>query len=236
MRNIITIARKEIYSYFVSPMAYVVVCFFIGITSLLFAIFISQGQPEADMRDLFHTMAFLSLMLAPVLTMGLIAQERNLGTIELLLTSPVRDYEVVLGKYLASVAIYLLVLVLSLIYPIIMDRYGDLGWAQTAVGYLGLLLCGMAFLAIGLFTSSLTSNQLAAAVLGILLLLFFWLIGWISYSVSQSLGDVMKHLSVYENIQDFERGILDTKPTFYFLSLIFFFLFLSVRSLEAKRA
>lgn len=236
MRNIITIMRRELYAYFTSPMAYVVMCFFLGVTSLLFALYVGSGRAEAQMRDLFHTMSFLTLMMAPVITMGLIAQERNLGTIEILLAKPVRDYEVAIGKYLAALVLFLLIVVLSLMYPLLMEKYGDPDWGEILVGYAGLILCGAAFIAVGLFASSLTSNQIAAAILATLILLFFWLVGWISYSVSQTLGDVLKHLSVYENIQDFEKGIFDTKPMLFFISLVFFFIFLTVRSLETRRA
>jgi ABC-2 type transport system permease protein len=236
MRNVWTVARKEIYSYFTSPMAYVVATFFLGITSLLFVLYIVSGRAEAKMGDLFHTMTFLALMTAPVITMGLIAQERNLGTIETLLTRPVRDWEVALGKYLAALLLFVGVLVLTLIYPLIMEKYGSPDWGEVLLGYLGILLCAAAFLAIGLFASSLTSNQIAAAILATMLLLGFWLVGWISYSVPAAVGDVLKHLSVYENMQDFERGIIDTKPILFFVSVVFYFLFLTVRSLETRRA
>ena len=236
MRNVFTIMRKELYTYFCSPMAYVVICFFLGITSFLFALYLGSGRAEARMEDLFHTMAFLALMVAPVLTMGLIAQERNLGTIEPLLTKPVTDLEVALGKFLAALTVFVFMVALTLMYPLIMDKYGDPDWGAILIGYLGLILCGAAFIAVGLFTSSLTANQIAAAILAFLILLFFWLIGWVSYSVSQTLGDIMKHLSVYENIQDFEKGIFDTKPLAFFLSLVFYFVFLTVRSLETRRA
>jgi len=236
MRNVITIMRRELYAYFTSPMAYVVVCFFLGVTSLLFALYVGSGRAEAQMRDLFHTMSFLTLMMAPVITMGLIAQERNQGTIETLLTKPVQDWEVALGKFLAAFILFLAVVVISLMYPLIMEKYGDPDWGEIWVGYVGLILCGAAFIAVGLFASSLTSNQIAAAILATLILLFFWLIGWISYSVSQQLGDIFKHISIYENLQDFEKGIFDTKPLLFFLSLTFFFIFLTIRSLETRRA
>jgi len=236
MRNVLAIMTRELYAYFVSPMAYVVMTFFLCIMSLLFALYVGSGRAEAQMTDLFHTMAFLLLMAAPVITMGLIAQERNLGTIEVLLTKPVREIEVALGKYLASFVLVLIMLALTLVYPIIMEKYGDPDWGQILIGYLGIVLAAAAFLAIGLFASSLTSNQIAAAILTVLILLIFWLIGWISYSVSQQLGDLVKHISVYENIQDFEKGIFDTKPLVFFLSVVFYFLFLTVRSLELRRA
>ncbi len=236
MRNVATIMRRELFAYFVSPMAYVVIIFFLGVMSLLFALYIGSGRAEAQMVDLFHTMVFLLLMVAPVITMGLIAQERNLGTIEILLSKPVRDAEVALGKYLAAVVLLLIILALSFIYPLIMEKYGSPDWGEILVGYLGVFLAGAAFIAVGLFASSLMSNQIAAAVLAILILLFFWLVGWISYSVSQQLGDIVRHLSVFENIQDLERGIFDTKPLIFFLSICYYFIFLTVRSLEQRRA
>jgi ABC-2 type transport system permease protein len=236
MRTVFAIARKELYTYFTSPMAYVVATFYLGITSLLFVLYVSSGRAEAQMRDLFHTMIFLTLMMAPVITMALIAQERNLGTIETLLTRPIRDLQVVLGKYFAALVFFVMMVLVSFVYPIIMSKFGALDWGEVLIGYVGLLCVGAAFLAIGLFTSSLTSNQIAAAILATFLLLLFWLIGWISTSVGAGFGDVLKQLSVYENVQDFEKGILDTKPMLFFLSMIFFFLFLTVRSVETRRA
>ncbi len=236
MRTVFAIARKELFSYFTSPMAYVVATFYLGITSLLFVLYISSGRAEAQMRDLFHTMIFLTLMMAPVITMALIAQERNLGTIETLLTRPVRDLQVVAGKYCAALGLFLMMIVVSFVYPIVMSRFGALDWSEVLIGYVGLILVGGAFLAIGLFASSLTSNQIAAAILATFLLLVFWLIGWIANSVGTGVGDILKQLSIYENVQDFEKGIFDTKPLLFFLSLIFFFLFLTVRSLETRRA
>lgn len=236
MRNVWTIARKELYTYVTSPMAYVVATFFLAITSLLFVLFVGSGRAEAEMDQLLHTMTFLSLMMAPVITMSLIAQERNLGTIETLLTRPVRDWEVALGKFVAAFLLFVAICALTLIYPIIMEKYGSVDWGATLMGYLGLLLCGASFIAIGLFASSLTSNQIAAALLATLILLVFWLIGWISMSVPTGVGNVLRHLSVYENMQDFERGIFDTKPLVFFLSVAFYFLFLTIRSLETRRA
>jgi ABC-2 type transport system permease protein len=236
MRNIVSIVRRELFAYFTSPMAYVVMCFYISVTSLLFALYVGTGHAEARMTDLFHTMAFLTLMVAPVITMALIAQERNLGTIEILLCHPVREWEVAVGKYLAALALFVIIIAISFVYPLIMEKYGDPDWGEILIGYVGLFLAGASFLAIGLFASSLTANQIAAAILATLILLVFWLIGWISYSVSQQFGDLAKHLSVYENIQDFEKGIFDTKPLLFFVSIVFFFIFATVRSLEQRRA
>lgn len=235
MRKVLVIAGKELRSYFVSPMGYVVMVFFLGVCGLIFALTVSHPQAQADMRGMFHTMVFITLMMAPVLTMGLLAQERASGSMELLMTNPVRDWEVALGKYLAAMGLFTGLCILSLEFPLILAKYGDPDWGAILSGYLGLLFCAMAFIAIGLFASSLTSNQIAAAILAAFMLLFFWLIGWLSMSVSQSLGDVVKYVSIYENFQDFEKGIIDTKPVLFFLSLTAFALFMTVRSLEHRR-
>ncbi len=235
MRNTLTIACKEMRSYFVSPMAYVVMFFYLGVCGLIFALSVSSPQAMADMRGLFGTMVFITLMIAPVLTMGLLAQEQATGSIELLMTNPVREWEVVLGKYLAALGLFTLLLALSLEFPLIMEKYGDPDWGAVAVGYLGVLLAGAAFIAISLFASSLTSNQVAAAIIGAFMLLFFWLVGWISMAAGDTLGDIAKHVSIFNNFQDFDKGIVDSKPIVYFASLTGFALFLAVRSLENRR-
>ncbi len=235
MRNTLTIACKEMRSYFVSPMAYVIMFFYLGVCGLIFAISSSNPQAMADMRGLFGTMAFITLMIAPVLTMGLLSQEQSTGSIELLMTNPVREWEVVIGKYLAALGLFVLLLVLSLEFPLIMEKYGDPDWGAVAVGYLGVLLVGAAFIAISLFASSLTSNQIAAAIIGAFLLLFFWLVGWIATAAGDTLGDIAKHVSTYHNFQDFDKGIVDTKPIVYFVSLTGFALFLATRALENRR-
>ncbi len=235
MRKVLTIAGKELRSYFVSPMAYVILGFYLGVCGLIFALTVGAPQAQAEMAGMFHTMVFVTLMMAPVLTMGLLSQEQASGSIELLMTNPVRDVEVVLGKYLAALGLFAVVLVGSLEFPLLLAHFGDPDWGAIAAGYLGVLLAGMAFIAVGMFASALTANQIAAAVLATLMLLFFWLIGWLAFSVSDSLGNVVKYISVYENFQDFAKGILDSRPIIFFVSLIFFALMLTVRTLENRR-
>ncbi len=237
MRNTLTIAGKELRSYFTSPMAYALAVFYLGVTGLIFVmIFLLSPQAQAEhISELIGTMLFLALFIIPMLTMGLFAQERSSGTMELLMTRPVRDWEVVIGKFLATVSLFMSVIMLSLSYPVILGVVAKVDWAMILTGYLGLLLAGAAFAALGIFASSLTSNQIAAAIIAVFMLLFLWLVGALSYSVSQSLGDVFKHLSVLENYQDFSKGIIDTKNIIYFLSLIFVSLFLAVRTIENRR-
>ncbi|MFO8081013.1 MAG: ABC transporter permease subunit [Armatimonadota bacterium] len=235
MRKVLAIAGRELRSYFVSPMAYVVLAFFLGICGLIFALTVTSPQAQADMTGMFHTMVFVALMMTPVITMGLLSQEQATGSIELLMTNPVRDVEVVLGKYLGAVALFVLVLIGSLEFPLTMSAFGDPDWMAILAGYLGVLLVGLAFIAIGLFASSIVANQIAAAVLGYVILLFFWLIGWLDMASEGVVGDIAKNISILENFQDFGKGIIDSRPIIFFISLTVFALFLSVRSLENKR-
>jgi ABC-2 type transport system permease protein len=235
MRKVLTIAGRELRSYFVSPMAYVVLAFFLGVCGLIFALTVTTPEAQADMTGMFHTMVFVALMMTPVITMGLLSQEQATGSIELLMTNPVRDVEVVLGKYLGAVGLFVLVLIGSLEFPLIMNAFGDPDWMAILSGYLGVLLVGLAFIAVGLFASSIVANQIAAAVLGYVILLFFWLIGWLDMASEGVVGDIAKNISILENFQDFGKGIIDSRPIIFFVSLTVFALFLAVRSLENKR-
>ncbi len=235
MRNIWTIAQREMLGYFTSPMAYAAMLFMLGTCGLIFVLSTAQTGAKADMTGMFHSMVFLSLLMCPVITMGLLAQETNSGTYELLMTRPVRDAEVVVGKFLGAFGLYLAIVLISLEFALIFERFGQPDWGQILSGYIGLLLAGMAFLAVGVFTSSLTSNQIAAWLMGLILLLFFWLVGWIGTGATNLLGDIAKSLSSYENFGDLEKGVIASRSIIYFLSLIGFFLFLATRSLESRR-
>ncbi len=235
MRKMLTVAGKELHSYFVSPMAYVILAFYLGVCGLIFALTTTAPNAEAEMTGMFHTMVFVTLMIAPIITMGLLAQEQASGSIELLMTNPVRDWEVVLGKYLGAVLLFLILLIGSLEFPLILEKFGNPDWMAMLAGYTGVILAGMAFLAIGLFTSSVTGNQIAAAVLGYVCLLFFWLIGWLGYTDSGQIAEVAKYISIFENLEDFAKGILDSRPMIFFASIIFLFLLLAIRSVENRR-
>lgn len=236
MRNIMTIAAREFTAYFISPMAYVAMFFFLGVCGLIFVLSTSApGASKADMTGMFHSMVFLTLLMAPVITMGLLAQETNSGTYELLMTKPLRDLEVVIGKWLGAAGLFVVILLVSLEFPLIYEAFGSPDWGMVLSGYIGIFLTGLAFIAVGVFSSSLTSNQIAAWLMGTFMLLFFWLVGWLQYGSTNWLGTLAKSLSVYENFGDFERGIVDAKNILYFISLGVFFLFLTVRSLENRR-
>lgn len=235
MRNILTIAAREIRSYFVSPLAYMAVFFFVFVSGFIFTLAITNDYTDADMAPLFSSMVFITLMVSPVLTMGLIAQETNSGSLELLMTKPVQDAEVAIGKFLGATSVYMVMLAATLEFPIMYEIFGNPDWGIIASGYIGLILCGMAFIAIGTFSSSITNNQIAAWLIGTAFLLFFWLIGWLGQSSTTWLTEVAQRLSVYENFAAFPRGIVDAKNMLYFISVTVIFIFMTIRALENRR-
>jgi len=235
MRAVQTVAWKEIQVYFSSPTAYIVGLMFLALSGFFFAQDLSDPFPEASLSDFFQGATIILILLAPALTMRLLAEEQKLGTIELLLTSPVRDWEVIVGKYVASLAFLLGTLALTLFYTILLFVFASPDPGPIYAGYLGLVLYGGAALAVGLLCSTLTSNQIVAAVvaIGILLALFFADMAW--GSIGGTASTVIGELSIKSHFDDFERGVIDTKHVVYYLSVIAFFLFLSIRALESRR-
>jgi len=234
MRNTLTIAQRELYAYFVSPIAYVVTAAFLVIGGYLFSLILYFSR-QATMRFIFGNLGFILLLIAPMITMRLLAEEHRSGTIELLLTSPVRDWEVVLGKFLACFILFLAIVALTLVYPLVLFIFGNPDRGPILTGYLSLLLTGGAYLSVGLFTSSLSRNQIVAAVLGIVLLLVLWLADAAGSFVGGTLNSILSYLSLSTHSNDMMRGVIDTKDVIYYLSFIAAFLFLTVRSLESRR-
>ena len=235
MRTVQAVAWKEIQVYFNSPTAYIVGMMFLALSGFFFAQDLGDPFPEASLSNFFQGATIILILLAPALTMRLLAEEQKLGTIELLLTSPVRDWEVVVGKYLASLVFLLATLVLSLYYVILLIVFASPDLGPIYSGYLGLILYGGATLAVGLLCSTLTSNQIVAAVvaMGILLVLFFADLA--SSNIGGTASTVIGELSIKSHFDDFDRGVIDTKHVVYYLSMISFFLFLSIRALESRR-
>lgn len=236
MRNVYHVARRELGAYLASPIAYVVAAIYLAVFGGM-AGFILYYSREATMRYvLVHGVILLFLVLVTqVLTMRLLADEQRQGTIELLLTSPVRDWEVVVGKYLASLVVFVLMLVLSGCFGIVLISIGDPDIPVMLSGYLGLLLLGSALLAIGVFASSVTQNQVVAAVLGMGITLLLWLSGALVDFVGGWLQDVVAYVPVFDHYFDFVRGLVDTRHIIYYISVVVLFLFLSTRVLEARR-
>jgi len=238
VRNIMTIATKEFKSYLASPMAYIVISIFLIFTGAFFGLigpFNSSTYIETSIGGFLQPASIIILLFGPLLTMRLLAEERKLGTIELLMTAPVRDSEVIIGKFLGSVGVLLVMLVFTIYYPIMLIIFGDPDIGPIGTGYLGLFLLGCASLAVGIFASSLTSNQIVSAVVAGGILLGLWFLGTAASYLPQVLGNAIGYFSPSTYFPDFMRGIIDTRGIIYYLSIIALFLFLGIRSLENSR-
>jgi ABC-2 type transport system permease protein len=190
---------------------------------------------EGVLRPLFQNISVIMLLMMPILTMRLFAEEKKSGTIELLLTYPVRDGEVLFGKYLAALTVFAGMLALTLVYPLLVAWTARLEWGPLVTGYLGLLLQGAAFIAVGILVSSLTENQIVAAVATFGTLLIFWVISWATDAAGPTFGRILTHLSLTEHFESFAKGVIETKDVIYYVNLTILSLFLTMRSLESKR-
>ncbi len=234
MRKTWAIFKREVSSYFLSPMAYVMGAVFLLLSGYFFSIALLATQ-SASMQGVFSNMAVIFIFVAPVLTMRLVAEERKLGTDELLLTSPVTITSIVIGKYLASVFTYVVFLAASLWYVAILRFYGSPDMGPIYSGYVGMFLFGAACLAAGTFASVLTENQMVAGIIGFGILLFFWLLGWVSAAITGSAGEAISMLSILKHFDDFQKGMIDASHVVYYLSFIFVFTFLAVRVVDSRR-
>ncbi len=249
MRNTTAIAFKEFRSYLASPMAYIVTGIFLVLTGFFFsgsaATYSStsiMGFLGAGTPFLLFGAGGLLLLLSTVLTMRLLAEERKMGTLELLLTAPVRDSEIIAGKFLGSLGILTAMLVLTFYYPLLLWMFGDPDMGAIVAGYLGLFLLGSASLAVGLFASSLTSNQIVAAGVAGGILFALWLLELVASpllqstsSLLQKIGQFIGYFPLSYYFPDFAGGIIDTRGIIYYLSIAALFLFLAIRSLENSR-
>ena len=234
MRNVLAVAERELRAYFVSPLAYVVIALFLVLSGVLFAA-ILEASREASMRGLISNISVLFLFIVPAISMRLLAEEQRSGTIELVLTNPVQEWQVVLGKFLASFGLILVILVLTLLYPMWLYIYGNPETGPVLTGYLGVVLQAGAFLAVGLFASSLTQNQIIAAVLAFALLLILWLSDAIGNSLGGTVGRVVSYTSLVAHFNDFPRGVINTRDVIYYLTVVVAGLVLTTLSLQARR-
>ena len=234
MRNVASIASRELKSYFVSPVAYAVGFFFLLIMGAWFYFITLRGTHAASLVGIFDLLGYLCVPVAAVITMHLFAEERRSGTIELLMTYPINDWEVVVGKYLASLFLYLFVLALSLQYPIILGMMGSPDWGAIFTGYIGALLLGAAFLAMGVLASSLTRSAVVAAIICLLMLFTLRMLSAGS-TIGGGLGTVLHYISFSGQLNDFSKGLIDTRDIVYLGSFIIFTLFTAVRVIEINR-
>jgi ABC-2 type transport system permease protein len=250
MRNILAIADKELRSYFASPIAYILIGFFLLPFGVFFYLyldnFVKQSMQMAQyggavnvnqqvIRYVLQNASVIILFIMPMITMRTYSEEKRSGTIELLLTSPVTDVEIILGKFFGALGVYAAMLAVTLLYMAILFVYGNPEWRPLVAGYLGLLLMGGTFVALGLFISSTTNNQIVAGVVTFVVFLLFWIIGWFADSAGPVIGPITQWLSITEHFDDFSKGIIDTKHVLYYLSLITFGLFLTAKSVDTER-
>jgi ABC-2 type transport system permease protein len=250
--NTFTICNKELQSYFRSPIAYTVIALWALIGGFFFYFglsFFVQRSMEGAMtgqsfpmdinewivRPLLSNVNVVALFLIPMITMRLFAEEKRSGTIELLMTSPINDIEIVLGKWLAALGLYTIMLLVSVLHMAILFRYGQPDWRPLAVGYLGLLLQGGCLLAIGTFVSTCTSNQIVAGALGFAISLLLFVLNWVSEFGSSVTERVIGYLSVQSHFESFSKGVLDSKDIIFYVTMIILGLFLTSRSLESVR-
>ena len=253
MRNVLAIANKELRSYFASPIAYIV----IGVFALLYgyffvailAFFVRQSMQMSQfgagagqsmninqqlVRPLLSDVTILILFMLPAITMRSYSEEKRSGTIELLLTSPITDFQIVIGKFLGALALYGVMLAVSVVHMAILFHYGSPELKPLLAAYLGLLLLGACFISVGLFISTLTKNQVVAFMATFGVFLFLWVITWLGSSFP-SIEGLMSYLSIIDQFEDFSKGIVDTTHLIYYLSFITFGLFLTAKSVDSER-
>ena len=252
MNNVWTIYKKEIRSYFVSPIAYLLLTMFAVIFGFFFwnaiAWFQFAGMEqqmrgemfpmnlnEQIIRPLLSNVSVIGLFFIPMITMRLFAEEKRSGTIELLTTSPIRDIEVIIGKWLAAVSLYLCMLFFTALNFAFLFRYGNPDWKPLLIGYLGLILQAGCLLAIGTFISTLTKNQIiaGAATFGVCLML--WVIGWVGEYETAAWAKFTSYMSVTNHFESFARGVIELKDAVYYATLILIGLFFTARSMESLR-
>ncbi len=256
IRSVGLIFRKESNSYFSSLIAYVVITTFLLNTGYFFynllatfsvVSFQAQTNPmlakqyqllnvnETVVRPLIGNISIIMLLMTPLLTMRLFSEEKKTGTIELLLTYPVSDIDVVAGKFLACFVVFLTMILLTATYPILLIFLGEPEVIPIITGYCGLILLGAAFISLGIFTSSLSENQIISASLSFGMLFFFWLMSYSVAFVSAGFGRVLSYLSINEHIASLAKGVVDTEDVIFYFCFVMLFLFLTLRSLESKR-
>jgi len=252
MRNILAIANKELRAYFTSPIAYIVIGFF----ALLYGFFfiaimqyfvrqsmqagLMQGAQSMNVnqqliRPLLQNFLVVNLFLLPMVTMRTYSEEKRSGTIELLLTSPITDFEIVMGKFLGAMGLYAAMLAVTIPHLAILYLFGRPEWKPIVTSYVGLLLFGGCFVAVGLFISSLSKNQIVAGSVTFVIFLLLWVINWIGSFLGPTGDKLTAYLSIVDHFDDFSKGVIDTTHVIYYLSVITFGLFLTAKSVDTER-
>ena len=235
MHNIKAIYFKEMKAYFNSPMAYIFLVIFAMITGYFFTrtFFLFD---QSDMRSLFNIVPLVYLFFIPAITMGLIAREKNVGTMEIMATLPLKDIEFIIGKFLSAFSLVLAGLIVTIIQFITLMQVGtNIDYGAVFTGYLGLALVGALYCSVGTFASSITDNQVVAFIIGIFIVIIFFLMDKMLIFIPTSLTGLVQYLSVDYHLSNISRGVIDTRNLIYFGSFIGFFLFISIRVLEIRK-
>jgi ABC-2 type transport system permease protein len=254
MSNILAIAHKELKSYFASPIAYIVIgfwallygYFFVALLNYFVRQSMQMGQfgmqgPQAMninqqlIRPLLQNVLILILFLMPMVTMRSYSEEKRSGTIELLLTSPLTDFQIIMGKFLGAMALYSAMLAVTLIHVGLLFVYGRPEWKPLVTAYIGLLLMGGCFISVGLFISSLTKNQIVAGMVTFAVFLMLWIITWIGSFSGPTIDKLTQYLSIVDHYDDFGKGVIDTTHLIYYVSFITFGLFLTAKAVDSER-
>ena len=254
MRNILAISEKELKSYFAGPIAYIA----IGLWALLYGYFFvailqffvrnsmqmsqmgMQGPQTMNVnqqliRPLLQNVTIMILFVMPMVTMRTYSEEKKSGTIELLLTSPLTDFQIIMGKFLGAMALYAVMLLVTTIQIGILFVYGRPEWKPIVTAYVGLFLLGGCFISMGLLISSLTKNQIVAGMVTFAVFLLLWIINWIGTFSGPTVDALTQYLSIIEHLDDFSKGVIDTKHVIYYVSFITFGLFLTAKSVDSER-
>jgi len=235
MKNILTIFKKEFFGYFSSPMAYI----FLVVFSLVNGYFFSNTFfliAQSDMRTLFNIVPMVYLFFIPAITMSLIAKEKSLGTMEIICTLPIKEYEFVLGKYLSAISLILTGLIFTTIHVITLYRFGtNIDYGALLTGYLGLFFVGAVYASIGIFASSLFDNQVVAFIIAVFVVLMFFLFDKLLIFVPSFLAGFIQYISVDYHVSNISRGVIDSRNIIYFFSVIGMFLFATIQVLNSRK-
>jgi ABC-2 type transport system permease protein len=251
MTNILAIVRKEWRGYFASPVGYVVIGMYALVFGYFYTVYLSWflrqsmqgpqmgGGPmnvnQQMIRGVFDNSMVIFLFVVPLITMRAYAEEKRSGTIELLMTSPITDFQIVVGKFLGAMSLYGAMLGITLIHIAVLFAYGNPEWKPILTGYLGLVLLGGCFVSVGLFFSSLTKNQIVAGMFTFVVLLLLWVISWIGNFSGPTVERLTSYLSLTSHVDDFLRGVIDSQHIVYYLSFITFGLFLTAKAVDSER-
>ena len=234
MNNILAVLKKELKSYFNSPIAYIIITVFLSIAGYFFAagLFIVN---EASARNVMGVIPLIFIFFIPAITMRLISEEKKIGTIELLLTMPLKDSEIILGKFFASIVLLLIALLFTLVYVITISLLGNPDGGPIWGGYVGLMLMGSAYLSIGIYASSITENQIVSFIIAFIIIFIFFMLDKVLVFAPVALAPILEYLSIDFHFNNITRGVIDSRDVIYYLSLTIFALSLASHSLSGRK-